>query len=159
MRTSTQEKVMSNKLVLVLATITTLASAAAISTSAFAAGGHGGLGGNGGHGTYGHPGHYPGGHWGGPYRPHHVHFRRFYFGGRYRYYFRPVADVEPVTSAGPCTCLTKQYTPEGAVLFKDICTNEAAMNPPLQAVAPQQTGMYQAQPSQMLPQQSIPQAQ
>jgi hypothetical protein len=43
-----------------------------------------------------------------------------------------------------CTCLTKEYTPEGAVLFKDVCTNEAAINPP--AVAPAPT-------AQVLPQQ------
>jgi hypothetical protein len=29
-----------------------------------------------------------------------------------------------------CTCLTKEYTPQGAVVFKDVCTNEMAMNPP-----------------------------
>ena len=29
-----------------------------------------------------------------------------------------------------CTCLTKEYTPEGAVVFKDLCTKEIAMNPP-----------------------------
>ena len=52
---------------------------------------------------------------------------------------RPVRAV-----AGPCTCLTKQYTPEGAVVFKDICTNEAAINPPPQA--PQQTGLLEVQP-------------
>jgi hypothetical protein len=32
-----------------------------------------------------------------------------------------------------CTCLTKQYTPQGAVVFKDVCTNEMAMNPPANA--------------------------
>ena len=42
---------------------------------------------------------------------------------------------------GPCTCLSKEYTPEGAVLFKDRCTNEMAMNPPAQA--PQQTGQLE----------------
>jgi len=46
--------------------------------------------------------------------------------------------------AGPCTCLSKEYTQEGAVLFKDRCTNEMAMNPPAQ---PQQVGMVE-QPSQ-----------
>jgi hypothetical protein len=35
----------------------------------------------------------------------------------------------PVTNT--CTCLTKQYTPQGAVVFKDVCTNEMAMNPPV----------------------------
>jgi hypothetical protein len=40
--------------------------------------------------------------------------------------------------------LSKEYTQEGAVLFKDNCTNEMAMNPPAESpgpaaeVAPQQ---------------------
>ena len=73
-------------------------------------------------------------------RPHwHVHYR-------YRRIWvapRPVVygAVTPVVT-GRCTCLTKEYTPEGAVLFKDICTNEAAINPPAMAptaqVQPQQ---------------------
>ena len=51
--------------------------------------------------------------------------------------------VAPEVVAGPCTCLSKEYTPEGAVLFKDRCTNEAAMNPPVQA--PVQTGQLEPQ--------------
>jgi hypothetical protein len=64
---------------------------------------------------------------------------------------------------GPCTCLSKEYTDDGRVLFKDLCTNEAAINPPI--VAPQQTGendvpeklasnavQYQATPANALPQ-------
>ena len=51
-----------------------------------------------------------------------------------------------IVSPGPCTCLSKEYTPEGAVLFKDRCTNEAAMNPP--APAPQQTGALEPQVQQ-----------
>jgi hypothetical protein len=69
-----------------------------------------------------------------------------------------------VTTSGPCTCLSKEYTPDGRVLFKDLCTNEAAINPPIIA-APQQTGaieepvkqasnavQYQATPPNALPQ-------
>jgi hypothetical protein len=72
---------------------------------------------------------------------------------------RPILYAAPVITgaayvasrpvvAGPCTCLSKEYTPEGAVLFKDRCTNEAAMNPP-PAPPPQQTGSLepQAQPA------------
>jgi hypothetical protein len=83
-------------------------------------------------------------------RPHwHVHHRR-------HYWVAPVATyavARPVIAApGPCTCLTKEYTPEGAVLFKDRCTNEAAINPPVQA-APQQMSeapapVYQTAPAQ-----------
>ena len=53
-----------------------------------------------------------------------------------------VYSAAPVVSTNRCTCLTKEYTQEGAVLFKDICTNEAAINPPQ---APVQTG-YAPQP-------------
>jgi hypothetical protein len=52
----------------------------------------------------------------------------------------PVVNTATVT-AGPvartpdtCTCLTKQYTAAGAVVFMDRCTNEVAVS------APQQTG-------------------
>jgi hypothetical protein len=41
------------------------------------------------------------------------------------------APVAPVASA--CTCLRKTYLPNGAVLFRDVCTNESAVNPPARA--------------------------
>jgi hypothetical protein len=46
---------------------------------------------------------------------------------------RPVyVAARPVVSTpGPVNCLTKEYTQEGAVLFKDRCTGEMAMNPPV----------------------------
>ena len=31
-----------------------------------------------------------------------------------------------VAAPGPCTCLTKTYTPSGLVVFADICTKESA---------------------------------
>jgi hypothetical protein len=78
---------------------------------------------------------------------HHHHHHKHKKHWHYRYGFGYVSPIvvgsRPVVySATPtvnrCTCLTKEYTPEGAVLFKDVCTNEAAMNPPVQAsVAPQ----------------------
>jgi len=34
----------------------------------------------------------------------------------------PVIDAAP----GPCTCLTKTYTPSGLVVFADVCTKESA---------------------------------
>ncbi len=37
--------------------------------------------------------------------------------------------VAPVASSGPCTCLTKTYTPDGLVMFADVCTKEAASAP------------------------------
>jgi len=43
---------------------------------------------------------------------------------------RPVAVVSqrPVTR-GTCNCLTKDYTPDGIVIFKDLCTQETASAP------------------------------
>jgi hypothetical protein len=39
----------------------------------------------------------------------------------------PVDTV--VTGPGPCTCLTKSYTPSGLVVFADVCTKESASAP------------------------------
>jgi hypothetical protein len=63
---------------------------------------------------------------------HHGHW--FFRGGRWIIldgvdggYDQPVADAQPVVSTpGPCTCLTKTYTPDGLVVFADVCTKEAA---------------------------------
>jgi hypothetical protein len=38
-------------------------------------------------------------------------------------------DVAPAVVPGPCTCLTKNYTPTGLVVFADICTKESASAP------------------------------
>lgn len=38
--------------------------------------------------------------------------------------------VAPVVAAPrPCTCLTKEYTPDNLVVFKDLCTKEVASAP------------------------------
>ena len=72
-------------------------------------------------------------HWHGHWRHRHIYYPRPVV-----YAARPVVySAAPVVSTNRCTCLTKEYTQEGAVLFKDICTNEAAINPP---PAPVQTG-------------------
>jgi hypothetical protein len=127
-------------------------------------GGHGG--GRGGHGIHGGGGMRM--HGGGGFR--HVHRHHRHWHRHYVRWHRPLvygytsyAVARPAV-AGPCTCLTKEYTPEGAVLFKDRCTNEMAMNPPLQqtgAIEPQAGPAYAAQlvqptPSNALPQQPIP---
>jgi len=63
-----------------------------------------------------------------------------------------------VAKPGPCTCLSKEYTPEGVVVFKDRCTNEMAMNPP--PAPPQQTGsLDQPKFSEQLVQPTPPNAQ
>ena len=58
--------------------------------------------------------------------------------------------VAPAVAAAPrpCTCLTKEYTPDNLVVFKDVCTKEVASAPigntqvqlqlPQQEQAPQQ---------------------
>jgi hypothetical protein len=75
-------------------------------------------------------------------RPHWCH--RWHFGHRHRCHIhvrwpRPVivgavaattyAVAPMVTTARPCTCLTKEYTPDNLVVFKDLCTKEVASAP------------------------------
>jgi hypothetical protein len=110
---------MSYKLILSLAAIAMLASATLVSASADAMQANGGRGGT----PIIHPGHSVHPHYWPHYRP---HFRPFveqrYIG------VRSVAAV-PVAEPGQCTCLTKSYTPEGQVVFKDQCTKEMASAP------------------------------
>ena len=42
---------------------------------------------------------------------------------------RPVGYAVRAVEPGPCTCLTKNYTPEGLVVFQDLCTKEMASAP------------------------------
>ena len=42
---------------------------------------------------------------------------------------RPTRASPTVTTARPCTCLTKEYTPDNLVVFKDVCTKEVASAP------------------------------
>jgi hypothetical protein len=64
---------------------------------------------------------------------HHHHHHWVFRGGRWI-----VLDGEdiaeapvlgPATVPGPCTCLTKAYTPAGLVVFADVCTKESASAP------------------------------
>ena len=132
-------------------------------------GGGGGMHGGGGHHGGGHIGHIGGRGDGGGRHVHHHHHRHPHWHVRYHrpvwYGVRTVGYTYGATRvAGPCTCLSKEYTPDGRVLFKDLCTNEAAINPP---VAPQQsssidapvqqasaqpTGQYQTAPANAMPQ-------
>jgi hypothetical protein len=110
-------------------------------------GGHGFGGGHGMHGGFGGHRGFGGGHRGFGGR----HFGGRHFGGhrfghwrwhhRYAHWHRPYlygyGYSEPVTygvsrpvAAAPCTCLSKEYTDEGAVVFKDNCTNESAIAAP-----------------------------
>jgi hypothetical protein len=40
----------------------------------------------------------------------------------------PAVATQPV-AASAASCLRKDYYPDGAVLFRDLCTNESALNP------------------------------
>jgi hypothetical protein len=64
----------------------------------------------------------------GQHKPIHV-VRPVFVGGAATAYAYPVATY--AAAPRPNACLTKEYLPTGAVLFKDVCTNEYAANPPL----------------------------
>jgi hypothetical protein len=103
---------MSRKLSLSLAVLGTLAFVALVAGPANAKGGNGNKGPHQGH--QGHEHHHA-----------HIHIKHIYARG----YIRPVRYALPVVSSGPCTCLTKDYTPEGIVVFRDLCTKEMASAP------------------------------
>jgi hypothetical protein len=129
-----RRKTMSRKFILGLAAVATLATAALASGSADAA--HGQRGG--GHVNMRPPVHrLPPTHFRGPRHHDHVRIHRIYTHG----YVRPVGYVAPVAESF-CTCLTKGYTPEGTVVFKDLCTKEMA-SAPVEG-APAQSGEIQS---------------
>jgi hypothetical protein len=115
---------MSRKFILGLATVATLATAALASGTANAA--HGQRGPNGGgHINIRPPVHrLPPPNWHRPHFHDHVRFRPIYE----RTYVRSVGIASPVAES-LCNCLTKSYTPEGVVVFKDLCTKEMASTP------------------------------
>lgn len=45
------------------------------------------------------------------------------------------ATTVAAPTTAPCNCLTKEYLPDGSVLFKDLCTKEAAMATPAELKA------------------------
>ena len=108
---------MSRKLILSLVALGTFASAVVAGSADAMI-----IRGNGNHG--GHGGRLPPIH-----IVNHPHFHHHY---RYVWrhdYVRPIGYVARVSEPGPCTCLTKEYTLEGQVVFKDLCTKEMAMAP------------------------------
>jgi hypothetical protein len=81
---------------------------------------------------------------------HHRHHWWFWYARYRQYHVVPVQTVTTVTApavqkvvGNNCNCLTKEYLQDGSVLFKDLCTKEAAMATPdelkaqAQAPAPQ----------------------
>lgn len=144
---------MSRKIIIALAAVSLSIAALAPTTASaarFGGGGHGG-GHFGGHvGGRGHFGGHFGGRFGGHFnnrvgRWNHPGWNRWGWNhGRWNYgwrrpyypgYVAPVvgASAAPNYAAAPttgnCSCLTKQYTPEGNVLFQDLCTKESALAP------------------------------
>jgi hypothetical protein len=96
-----------------------------------------------------YPPHPPHPHWAWWWWHHHHH--HWIWGvpaiaGGVTYATTPSYASAPATNT--CNCLTKQYTQEGAVVFKDVCTNEMAMNPPAADTAPQATASLQPTPMQ-----------
>jgi hypothetical protein len=62
----------------------------------------------------------------------HDHGRWVFRDGRWIIVDAAIADVPvvaPAVADGPCTCLIKTYTPDGLVVFADVCTKEAASAP------------------------------
>ena len=81
--------------------------------------------------------HHHHGHW-------HGHYRRAIYIAPRPVVYRAAPVV--VRSAPRPVCLTKEYTPQGQVLFRDVCTGEMALNPPTQIPQQQQqTGMQMPQ--------------
>jgi hypothetical protein len=136
-------------LVLAAATLLALGTTALSSTEASAYGyRHGGFS----HGyRFSHVGYR---HWGYHYHWHRNFAWRSHYRFSYRWpvrthYWRPAVFGAPVSGGSPApgpamaaapapsrpACLTKAYTPEGAVVFSDRCTQESAMNPPAGADA------------------------
>ena len=74
----------------------------------------------------GHPGHPGFPHWG---FHHHDHGHWAFRFGRWIVVDDVIDEAPAVVTAptpGPCTCLTKNYTPSGLVVFADVCTKESA---------------------------------
>jgi hypothetical protein len=145
-----KESVMIRKSNLLAIVATAALGLAMLSATEASARGHGGGGGGGMHGGHGGGhmgGHHMGGRGDGGGRHVHHHHRHPHWHVRYHrpvwYGVRTVGYTYGATRvAGPCTCLSKEYTQDGRVLFKDLCTNEAAINPPV--VAPQQSSSIDA---------------
>jgi hypothetical protein len=73
---------------------------------------------------------------------HHHHWPPIYIGWHHPHWgvgvdveTTAVDAVETAAPAAPCNCLTKQYLPDGSVLFKDLCTKEAALATPAELKA------------------------
>ena len=87
------------------------------------------------HGGGLHSGGHHGGHHGGKHAHHHHHKHHHHHHVRWHRWKYPVligstGIAAYAATTGTCNCLTKSYLENGAVVFKDLCTQEMAMNPP-----------------------------
>ena len=121
---------MSRKIILSLAAVATLAGAALMSNSADAmmrSGGRGGFS------SVAHVSHVSRIGRIGRIGHREWHFHRHFVRWHHHIWVRPVGyavgEVDAAVAPGPCTCLTKNYTPEGRVVFQDLCTKEMASAP------------------------------
>ena len=114
---------MSRKIILSLAAVATLAGAALVVEQRRRHGPQRPRAARGRHTIVGRIGHRIG-HW-------RIHEHRHFVRWHNHIWVRPVGYVEGVATVqpGPCTCLTKNYTPEGLVVFQDLCTKEMASAP------------------------------
>jgi hypothetical protein len=61
--------------------------------------------------------------------PSYTYTQPSYTYARPRYIYTPPSYTE-TKPAPSCTCLTKEYAPDGTVIFKDVCTKEMAVSEP-----------------------------
>jgi len=117
----------------------------------------------GGHQPPGGGHHPPGGDHHPPGGFHHHHGHWLFEDGSWVYVDEPV-DVAPAAipaalpaaTPGPCTCLTKTYTPSGLVVFADICTKESASAPATDDFADASTAPSTAVPAMDTPMSEVP---
>ena len=81
------------------------------------------------------------------HKHHHWHHKKYYYDTDTEYESSPTYTYsEPSYTyskptytyskpADNCTCLTKEYTEDGSVVFKDVCTKESAINSPASKTA------------------------
>lgn len=90
------------------------------------------------HAHHHHKHHHKKHHW------HHWKHYKYYYPKNYYYeeddtpsytyskpsYTQPSYVYSKPAPAPSCTCLTKEYAPDGTVIFKDVCTKETAVSEP-----------------------------
>lgn len=72
------------------------------------------------------------------HHPHHHHHHWVFRGGHWIVLGEDIVEapvLERTVAPGPCSCLTKTYTPEGLVVFADVCTRESASAPAMDDTA------------------------